>query len=274
MKMDLGVSEPIDLSAGDHQHLIRKAADDNVQSKSKRSSNTSPSLGQQQTHGEPHSKASEQEDIFVVQISDETSPNDSSTLANPFSDASVRRGFIIKVFLLLSAQLVATGAIISLFLFWMDLKAWVLANAWFTYALLPAFFLLLIVLACCGKLRRQVPANYILLGIFTLLQGLLLGAITVFYKAEEVLWATAATALVTLSLTLFALQTKWLHLMYAGLGTVVFSLYLVMDVQLMVGGRHHHSDLDPEEYVFAALNIYLDIIEIFFFILQLMGLLR
>nr|KAF6418722.1 hypothetical protein HJG63_008748 [Rousettus aegyptiacus] len=302
--MDLGVSEPIDLSAGDHQHLIRKAADDNVQSKSKRSSNTSPSLGQQQTHGEPHSKASEQEDIFVVQISDETSPNDSSTLANPFSDASVRRGFIIKVFLLLSAQLVATGAIISLFLFWMDLKAWVLANAWFTYALLPAFFLLLIVLACCGKLRRQVPANYILLGIFTLLQGLLLGAITVFYKAEEVLWATAATALVTLSLTLFALQTKWdftllngvlfvllfilimygilllfirsywLHLMYAGLGTVVFSLYLVMDVQLMVGGRHHHSDLDPEEYVFAALNIYLDIIEIFFFILQLMGLLR
>nr|KAF6418720.1 hypothetical protein HJG63_008748 [Rousettus aegyptiacus] len=293
MKMDLGVSEPIDLSAGDHQHLIRKAADDNVQSKSKRSSNTSPSLGQQQTHGEPHSKASEQEDIFVVQISDETSPNDSSTLANPFSDASVRRGFIIKVFLLLSAQLVATGAIISLFLFWMDLKAWVLANAWFTYALLPAFFLLLIVLACCGKLRRQ-----------TLLQGLLLGAITVFYKAEEVLWATAATALVTLSLTLFALQTKWdftllngvlfvllfilimygilllfirsywLHLMYAGLGTVVFSLYLVMDVQLMVGGRHHHSDLDPEEYVFAALNIYLDIIEIFFFILQLMGLLR
>ena len=29
-----------------------------------------------------------------------------------------------------------------------------------------------------------------------------------FYNAEEVLWATAATALVTLSLTLFALQTK------------------------------------------------------------------
>lgn len=90
--MDLGVSEPIDLSAGDHQHLIRKAADDNVQTKSKRSYNTSPSFGQQQTHGEPHSKASKQEDTFVVQISDETTPNDSSTLVNPFSEASVRRG--------------------------------------------------------------------------------------------------------------------------------------------------------------------------------------
>lgn len=29
-----------------------------------------------------------------------------------------------------------------------------------------------------------------------------------FYKAEEVLWATAATTLVTLALTVFALQTK------------------------------------------------------------------
>ncbi|ELK12497.1 Fas apoptotic inhibitory molecule 2 [Pteropus alecto] len=201
--MDLGVSEPIDLSAGDHQHLILKAADDNVQTKSKRSYNTSPSFGQQQTHGEPHSKASKQEDTFVVQISDETTPNDSSTLVSPFSEASVRRAFIVKVFLLLSAQLVVTGAIISLFLF------------------------------CCQSIEGPFLA-----GVGTLLID------------------------------------QWLHLMYAGLGTVVFSLYLVMDVQLMVGGRHHHSDMDPEEYVFAALNIYLDIVEIFFFILQLIGLVR
>ena len=30
----------------------------------------------------------------------------------------------------------------------------------------PAFFVVFIILACCGKLRRQVPANYILLGLF------------------------------------------------------------------------------------------------------------
>ncbi|XP_046311168.1 protein lifeguard 1-like [Marmota monax] len=182
------------------------------------------------------------------------------------------------------------------------LKTWVRSNPWFTYALFPAFFVVLIILACCGNLHRQVPANYILLRFFTLLQGLLLGTVSVFYNAEEELWATAATTLVTLALTIFALQTKWdftllngmlfvflfvlviygillifigsyvSHLLYAGLGTVLFSMYLVMDVQLMVGGRHHHSDLDPEEYVFAALNIYLDIINLFIFILQLIGL--
>lgn len=29
-----------------------------------------------------------------------------------------------------------------------------------------SLFVIFIVLACCGKLRRQVPANYILLGLF------------------------------------------------------------------------------------------------------------
>uniref|UniRef100_A0A8C7A9W6 Protein lifeguard 1 n=1 Tax=Neovison vison TaxID=452646 RepID=A0A8C7A9W6_NEOVI len=281
--MDLEASEATDFSSGGHHHLVRKAADSNVQIKSGQSSTSAPSEPQK-TLGNPHPKTRERKDVYVVQISDETTPDESNNLASPFSNASIRRAFIIKVFLILSAQLVVTGAIVSVFLFW------------------PAFFVVLIVLACCGKLRRQVPANYILLGLFTVLQGLLLGAISVFYNAEEILWATAATALVTLSLTLFALQTKWdftmlngilfvslfvlliygilllfirsywLHLLYAGLGTIIFSLYLVMDVQLMVGGRHHHSDLDPEEYVFAALNIYLDIINLFIFILQLIGL--
>ncbi|KAM8936114.1 protein lifeguard 1-like isoform 3-T4 [Lycaon pictus] len=253
MEMDLEVREPIDFSSGDHQHLVRKAADSNIHTKAGQPYATSPSEAPK-THGNPRPKTREQMDIYVVQISDETTPDDSNNLANPFSDSWIRRAFIIKVFLILSAQLVVTGAIVSVFLFWKGLKAWVLVNAWFTYAILPAFFVVLIVLACCGKLRRQVPANYILLGLFTVLQGLLLGAVSVFYNAEEVLWATAATALVTLSLTLFALQTKWdftmlngmlfvllfvliiygilllfirsywLHLLYAGLGTIVFSL--------------------------------------------------
>ncbi|XP_007461952.1 PREDICTED: protein lifeguard 2-like [Lipotes vexillifer] len=301
--MDLEVSEPIDFSSGDHQHLVQKAADDTIQSKSARSYRTSSSThGPQQTHGNPRSKAGERGDTYVVEISAETTTEDSNPLSGPFSEAAIRRDFIVKVFFLLSVQLLITGAIISLFLFWKALRVWVVKNPWFTYALLPAFFVVFIILACCGKLHCQVPANYILLGLFTILQGLLLGTMSVFYNAEEVLWATAATALVTISLALFALQTKcdftllngmlfvllfvlitygtllifirsyWLHLLYAGLGTVIFSLYLVMDVQLMVGGCHHHSDLDPEEYVFAALNIYMDIINLFLFILQLIGL--
>uniref|UniRef100_A0A8C9KP41 Uncharacterized protein n=1 Tax=Panthera tigris altaica TaxID=74533 RepID=A0A8C9KP41_PANTA len=159
------------------------------------------------------------------------------------------------------------------------------------------------------RLVRKAVDTFII-KVFLILSAQLVvtGAIIIsgfsFCNAEEVLWATAATALVTLSLTLFALQTKWDFTMLNGMLFVflfvlliygIFFLfirsyvsgisfgnlrellegkYLVMDVQLMVGGRHHHSDLHPEEYVFAALNIYLDIINLFLFILELIGLAR
>ncbi|KAL4616915.1 protein lifeguard 1-like [Arapaima gigas] len=49
--------------------------------------------------------------------------------------------------------------------------------------------------------------------------------------------------------------------------------YLVIDTQLMLGGKHRYS-ISPEEYIFAALNLYVDIISVFLFILQLIGLSR
>lgn len=58
--------------------------------------------------------------------------------------------------------------------------------------------------------------------------------------------------------------------MYASIGALVFSLYLVYDTQLMMGGKHKYS-ISPEEYIFAALNLYLDIINIFLYILTIIG---
>lgn len=91
--MDLEVSEPIDFSSGDHQHLVRKAVDDTIQSKSARSYGISSSThGPQQTHGNPRSKAGERGDTYVVEISAETTTEDSNPLSGPFSEAAIRRG--------------------------------------------------------------------------------------------------------------------------------------------------------------------------------------
>lgn len=46
--------------------------------------------------------------------------------------------------------------------------------------------------------------------------------------------------------------------------------YLVYDTQIMMGGGKQYS-ISPEEYVFAALNLYLDIINLFLYILQLIA---
>ncbi|XP_069504540.1 protein lifeguard 1-like [Ambystoma mexicanum] len=220
-----------------------------------------------------------------------------------FSEKSIRRAFIKKVYITLAVQLVITVGIICMFIYWKTLKRWVQDNSWFSYALFPAIFILIIVLACCDNARRKVPGNFILLGLFTIFEGLMLGAVSALFDADAVMWAVGATAFVTLGMSLFAFQTKWdftmaygilwvvvlvvfafgilcaiirsfwLQIVYASIGTLVFAIYLVVDTQLMLGGKHRYS-LSPEEYIFAALNLYLDIANVFLFILQIVGLSR
>ncbi|XP_058503440.1 protein lifeguard 1 [Solea solea] len=221
-----------------------------------------------------------------------------------FSDAAIRRGFIRKVYLTLMIQLLVTVGIICAFLYWDTLRIWALDTYWFCYTMLAVVTVLIVALSCCDNLRRQVPLNFIALGLFTIAEGLMLGSVTVFFDAEAVLWAVGATALVSFALSVFAMQSKWdftaaygslwvfawtlfsfallcailrsqyLYILYACLGTLLFSLYLVFDTQLILGGKHRKYEVSPEEYVFAALNLYLDIVTMFLLLLQLIGLCR
>ncbi|XP_073533457.1 protein lifeguard 1-like [Phyllobates terribilis] len=222
---------------------------------------------------------------------------------NPFSERDIRRAFIRKVYITLTIQLIVTFGLVFMFTFWQTLRQWTWENPYLLYALLPSTFILVMVLACCNEARRRVPLNFILLGIFTVLEGCLLGSFAAFFDADAVMWATGATILVTLVLTLFALQTKWdftilsggltvalsvllcfgilaaifrsmwLNIVYACIGTLIFGMYLVVDTQLITGGKHRYS-ISPEEYIFAALNIYVDIINLFMLLLQLFGMCR
>jgi len=47
-------------------------------------------------------------------------------------------------------------------------------------------FVVMIVLACCGEVRRKAPINIILLSIFTLIMGFMMGCTSVAYRADEV----------------------------------------------------------------------------------------
>ncbi|XP_045550215.1 protein lifeguard 1 isoform X4 [Salmo salar] len=58
-------------------------------------------------------------------------------------------------------------------------------------------------------------------------------------------------------------------IVYGSLGALLFSLFLAIDCQLVMGRQKYA--LDPEEYVFAALILYLDIINIFLYLLIIMG---
>uniref|UniRef100_A0ABI8A8E2 Protein lifeguard 2 n=1 Tax=Felis catus TaxID=9685 RepID=A0ABI8A8E2_FELCA len=202
-----------------------------------------------------------------------------------WDDQKVRRVFIRKVYTILLIQLLVTLGVVALFTF------------------CAVFFATYLTLACCSGPRRHFPWNLILLTIFTLSMAYLTGMLSSYYNTTSVLLCLGITALVCLSVTVFSFQTKfdftscqgvifvllmtlffsglilaillpfqyvpWLHAVYAALGAGVFTLFLAFDTQLLMGNRRH--SLSPEEYIFGALNIYLDIIYIFTFFLQLFG---
>ncbi|ODM90636.1 Protein lifeguard 1 [Orchesella cincta] len=220
-----------------------------------------------------------------------------------FSDKSIRMAFIRKVYAILMVQLLVTFGFVALFVMNEDVKLWTRANPGIFYGALALNFGCIIALACCEGVRRKAPGNFICLAIFTIAEGFMIGTFSSAFKAESVLLAVGVTAAVCLALTIFSFQTKWdftamggvlfvalivfmlfgiltiflpkttfptLHIVYACLGALLFSFYLVYDTQLMLGGKHKCS-ISPEEYIFAALNLYLDIINIFIYILSILG---
>ncbi|KAM7300065.1 putative N-methyl-D-aspartate receptor associated protein [Ixodes scapularis] len=75
-------------------------------------------------------------------------------------------------------------------------------------------------------------------------------------------------------LILLFVKIKILHLLYACGGTLLFSFYIVIDTQLIVGGDKRTFALSPEDYIAGALTLYLDVINVFLFILQILSVLR
>ena len=158
------------------------------------------------------------------------------------------------------------------------------------------------VTCCCSEVARTVPYNYIFLVLVTVCEAVVVGFISAMYTAESVLLATVLTAGIFIGLTMYAMTTKsdftgmggYLmaallglilmsfvclffpyssmgHKILAGIGAILFSFYIVYDTQLMVGGKHHKHQFSVDDYVFAALNIYLDIINLFLYLLELFG---
>merc|ERR1712019_111314 len=125
-----------------------------------------------------------------------------------FMDKQVRRGFIRKVFGILSVQLLITFAIAASLMSADGAKLYVQQNAWPVSVAAVSLFGSLISLACCGDLHRKFPYNYALLGIFTVSESFFVGV---------VIMALCTTALVVAGLTAYAFQTKYDFTTFGGI---------------------------------------------------------
>jgi len=211
---------------------------------------------------------------------------------------SNRQSFIKKVYFTLSIQLLVTfipivvcGLLVdedytpSPGLFW---SGWALQ--------LAMFFVL-----CCGgeRVGRKFPLNVIFLAAFTLVEAYFLTIITLYYNAQAVFMAVGATFGISVAVTIMAACTKFdftkllpamfivllgwcftsfwfiffwseaLQVVYGIIGTTIFTIFLAIDTKLLLGGGRF--EFDEDDYIYACLNLYLDIINIFLYLLSIFG---
>nr|KAF6404840.1 glutamate ionotropic receptor NMDA type subunit associated protein 1 [Rousettus aegyptiacus] len=211
--------------------------------------------------------------------------------ATNWDDKSIRQAFIRKLSVTLST--------VAVFTFVTEVKGFVLENVWTYYVSYAVFFISLIVLSCCGDFRRKHPWNLVALSILTISLSYMVGMIASFYDTEAVIMAVGITTTVCFTVVIFSMQTRYdftscmgvllvsmvvlivfailcifirnriLEIVYASLGALLFTCFLAVDTQLLLGNKQ--LSLSPEEYVFAALNLYTDIINIFLYILTIIG---
>mmetsp|Transcript_39185 Transcript_39185/g.90273 ORF Transcript_39185/g.90273 Transcript_39185/m.90273 type:complete len:171 (-) Transcript_39185:139-651(-) len=159
--------------------------------------------------------------------------------------------------------------------------------------IIPTFIALFALLA----LKDQYPANIWLLAAFTFFESTTIGIVCAIYQeigyGDIILEAFAITTLVFAGLTAFACQTKYDFTIYHGLlgtllmslvvwsfigmlfgfsmgafyswcGVLVFSGYIVVDTQMIM------DKLGYDDYIIATIELYLDIINLFLYILRIL----
>jgi FtsH-binding integral membrane protein len=217
-------------------------------------------------------------------------------------------GFIAKVYGILTAQLALTVLITGVTMTSQAVRAFQLQNTWLYILCIVGAVAVQIALVCCGSLARRVPTNYILLGLFTAFESYLVSTVCAAVMESNpdggqiVLLAAALTFALAGGLTLLAtflnltgrqfsyvyfvlmvalvgllglgianifIHNQFLYTLYCCLGVIVFGIYLVIDTALILQGGKW--GITTDDYIIAALILYIDIINLFLYILQLLN---
>jgi len=210
--------------------------------------------------------------------------------------ADFRKGFIRKVYGILSLQLTLTVLVSVLCMYSVGVRNYVSDHALAIQlvSLIPMFGFLIALFF----FKSRHPINMILLFGFTFFMSWTVGTVCAIYEkngsGDVVLSAFVMTLVLFVSLTAFTFQSKidfsflgaglmgclWLLLLwglinaifgwrtsflYALFGAIVFSLFIIYDTNRLI------RKYDIDDYVLAAIDLYLDVINLFLYLLQLLS---
>ncbi len=210
-------------------------------------------------------------------------------------DNMLRLGFIKKVFGIVSSQLLLTATVALAISGSRSAQVFLYSSPWIYYGLSLLSVLALLPLF---KLKDSWPYNMIALGLWTCLLGVSVGITITFYSKVIVGQAVMLTGCIVAGLSAYSFYATrkgisfgWMgpmllsslmaliisgilllffhspiaETLYSLAGSLIFSGYIVYDIHLLA------AKYDVDEYVWASVSLYLDIINLFLHILRLLG---
>ncbi|EFJ31377.1 hypothetical protein SELMODRAFT_88443 [Selaginella moellendorffii] len=212
-----------------------------------------------------------------------------------YSDNVLRWGFIRKVYGILSTQIVLTALVAAVIVFSQPVADFFAHN---TLLLVLLALLPLILLCPLYNYQHHHPLNLVLLSLFTVFLSLSVGTSCAFIRGDVLLEALILTATVALALTAytfwavkqghdFSFLRPYLFVslvvvvlwgiiqiffplgpvsgtIFAAITTVIFSAYIIYDTENLI--RRFTFD----EYIWASVSLYLDILNLFLALLNLL----
>ncbi|PWZ58727.1 BI1-like protein [Zea mays] len=206
-------------------------------------------------------------------------------------DPRLRWAFIRKVYSILSIQMLLTVAVAAVVVYVRPVALFFVSTAAGFGLYIFLIILPFIVLCPLYYYYQRHPVNLLLLGLFTVAISFAVGLTCAFTKGEVILESAVLTAVVVLSLTaytfwaakrghdfnflgpflfaavmilmLFALIQLFFPLgrislmIYGGLAALIFCGYIIYDTDNLI--KRYSYD----EYVWAAVALYLDVINLF-----------
>ena len=203
----------------------------------------------------------------------------------------VRLGFLRKVYFLLAMQLTLTTIVSFAFIKHEGVRAFIASHP----GLLTLDMIILFpILFALMFLKDSHPTNLVLLFTFTLGESVVVGHIVTMYELHSVITAFILSLSVFFILTMYTLQSSydfstwgaclftflWILLvgslvhvffpteigdfMISLAGAIIFSGFIILDTHMIM------HKVSPDDYIMATINLYLDMINLFLYILRMM----
>ena len=214
----------------------------------------------------------------------------------------IRNQFIRKVYGILLTQFLLTFSLILICQINI-IKKFLFSHRYLYLSLMSLslfiFIISFIIFMCKPSLMKKVPYNYIFLFLFTISETICLIYISILYSFHYVLGAIVFVIGISVSIFTISCFSKktlkflflffivccvlgilygllaiifknyYLEFLFCLIGAIIFTIFLIYDTEKITQVDENYLTID--DYIYAAIILYTDIIRLFIYLLRILG---